>query len=316
MSLPWFPLHVDDHLFETKHLSCEQHGAYLRLMLMYFRTERPLPTDDDQLLNIVGLTKARWLKAKSALSQFFREENGLWVHDLWEAQIIERRRRHEAKVEVSRKGGFARNRNKKHNEISASPLPAADAGQASGTSDAMPEAGRSHAHLHLQDQKDSSGSTTTTTAFGKAGVKDQVRSCGELEDWSPTEGDKVFALSCGITDSLLFNEIDRFRLFNKQRGTVSQDLSATWRLWCQQYAKMAARQNSTGEPSSTLPDWDAAAERWARWGTWHTPSLGPEPGQLACRCPPELLVKYGVDPETGDRPRRSDLIAFATKAAG
>lgn len=45
-------------------------------------------------------------------------------------------------------------------------------------------------------------------------------------------------------------------------------------------------------------NWDGLAALWARSRIW--PNTLPSPGLSSCRCPPEILIRHGIDPETGD----------------
>jgi uncharacterized protein YdaU (DUF1376 family) len=37
MSQPWMPLYVGDYIADTAHLSCAESGAYLHLIMHYWR---------------------------------------------------------------------------------------------------------------------------------------------------------------------------------------------------------------------------------------------------------------------------------------
>jgi hypothetical protein len=50
----WMPLYIGDWDSGTRHLDCEQDGAYGRLVRHYWKNG-PLPDDDAQLARIVGM---------------------------------------------------------------------------------------------------------------------------------------------------------------------------------------------------------------------------------------------------------------------
>lgn len=108
MNLQWFPLHIEAYTGDTMHLTTEEHGAYLLMMLAYYRTQRPLPASDRSLAALTKLPLDRWLEAKPALARFFSERNGVWVHDRIEAEIVEAKRKHEESIARAKAGAAAR----------------------------------------------------------------------------------------------------------------------------------------------------------------------------------------------------------------
>lgn len=66
----WMPLYVADYLADTTRLTTEQHGAYLLLLIDYWRNGKP-PNDDRVLAQITGLTLTRWLNHRPVLERFF-----------------------------------------------------------------------------------------------------------------------------------------------------------------------------------------------------------------------------------------------------
>lgn len=98
MALPWFPFHLDAYTGDTMHLTTEEHGAYLLLMIAYYRTEKPLPGYDRALAAIAKLPLDRWLVAKVGIAPFFREEGGLWHHDRIEAEMRDASDKHAARI--------------------------------------------------------------------------------------------------------------------------------------------------------------------------------------------------------------------------
>jgi uncharacterized protein YdaU (DUF1376 family) len=71
------PLYIGDYLADTSRLSTEQHGAYLLLLMDYWRNG-PLPNNPVLLANITRLSADAWSIAQALLMQFFSiGEDGL-----------------------------------------------------------------------------------------------------------------------------------------------------------------------------------------------------------------------------------------------
>jgi uncharacterized protein YdaU (DUF1376 family) len=67
----WMPLYIGDYLGDTAHLTTEQHGAYL-LLLMHQWRRGFLPADDESLAQITRCTIGRWkTKISGVVLPFF-----------------------------------------------------------------------------------------------------------------------------------------------------------------------------------------------------------------------------------------------------
>lgn len=64
---PHLPLFVDAYVADTMHLSTEEHGAYLLLLMSMWRHNGSVPNDDRDLARITGLPLQRWRKTKVRL---------------------------------------------------------------------------------------------------------------------------------------------------------------------------------------------------------------------------------------------------------
>lgn len=84
----WMPLYIGDYLADTMHLTRDQHGGYLLLIIAYWRRGAPLPDDDMQLASITRATLAEWKKfLRPVLAAFFQIADGLWRHKRVDAEL-------------------------------------------------------------------------------------------------------------------------------------------------------------------------------------------------------------------------------------
>jgi len=74
----WLPLYIGDYLGDTMHLSTLEHGAYLLLLMAYWKNSGPIPSDDKRLAAMVRMSLSDFQAIRSALEPFFQEENGVW----------------------------------------------------------------------------------------------------------------------------------------------------------------------------------------------------------------------------------------------
>lgn len=73
----YIPLFVDSYLADTTHLTTEQHGAYLLLLMAAWRTsDCSLPHDDERLASLAGVSTARWRKIGPTILEMWTCEKG------------------------------------------------------------------------------------------------------------------------------------------------------------------------------------------------------------------------------------------------
>lgn len=83
----WMPLYIADYLADTTRLNTEQHGAYLLLIMDYWRNGAP-PDDDSTLANITKLQLSSWKKNKPILQKLFVVSEGEWHHKRIDEELI------------------------------------------------------------------------------------------------------------------------------------------------------------------------------------------------------------------------------------
>jgi uncharacterized protein YdaU (DUF1376 family) len=102
MNRPWMPLYVGDYLGDTGHLTTTQHGAYLLLMMHYWR-KGELPDDDRQLSKIAKLPLKTWCEYRPTLQDFFHQG---WKHKRIDAELQKMMRVSEKRAIAGQKGGI------------------------------------------------------------------------------------------------------------------------------------------------------------------------------------------------------------------
>lgn len=84
----WMPLWIGDYLADTMSLNTAQHGAYLLLLIAYWRNKGPLHDDDEDLATIVRATPSEWKKLKPKMLRFFDVEDGTWSHSRANKELV------------------------------------------------------------------------------------------------------------------------------------------------------------------------------------------------------------------------------------
>ena len=146
MNRPWIPLYVGDYLGDTGHLTTAQHGAYLLLMMHYWR-KGELPDDDRQLSKITKLPLKTWCEYRPTLQDFFYEG---WKHKRIDAELERMLRVSQKRAIAGQKGGIgsALARMKLENASRSGRAPPR-AIAASSSSAAQANADYSHSHQSL-----------------------------------------------------------------------------------------------------------------------------------------------------------------------
>lgn len=117
----YYELHLGDYLRDTAHLSMLEDGAYRRLLDVYYRTEKPLPTDVKEVCRLVrAVSKGDREAVKAVLNEFFKPTDDGWRQPRADAEIA----RYHAKVEKARGSAKARWDNvRTHSERNANASP-------------------------------------------------------------------------------------------------------------------------------------------------------------------------------------------------
>lgn len=130
-------------------------------------------------------------------------------------------------------------------------------------------------------------------------------------DWIPSDAlCQAVKADFSMTDADLQREVPAFHALNAQNGTISRDWDATFRLFCKRWREHQDKQAPPRVELSKAPSsspmvmteslWHSAMKFYANTGRWNA-AYGPDPMTGKCHCPIEIMERYGVDPDTGER---------------
>src|SRR5277367_2528966 len=176
MKRPWMPLYVGEYLGDTGHLTTAQHGAYLLLMMHYWR-KGELPDDDRQLSKITKLPLKTWCDYRPMLQDFFHTG---WKHKRIDAELERMVRVSEKRAIAGQKGGLG-------SALSRMKLENASRGRTSLRAIAPPlssqaPAGADHPHPH-------SHQNLSTKAFSSKPDDDEKSSAGKASKAIPVSAE-------------------------------------------------------------------------------------------------------------------------------
>ncbi len=103
----WMPLYIGDYMSGTSRLTTEQHGAYLLLIMDYWKNGA-LPDNDGILAQITRLSPDAWSMHRAALEHFFTVENGEWKHKRIEREMDAARNKKQKASEKAKAAAQAR----------------------------------------------------------------------------------------------------------------------------------------------------------------------------------------------------------------
>jgi uncharacterized protein YdaU (DUF1376 family) len=106
---PALPLFTDAYLGDTTHLSTFEHGAYLLLLMVSWRSPGCCVPDDDALLaRYTRMTRDKWRKVRPILEPFFTIEDGHWHQARLQNELQHLQSRREQQVAAGNASAIAK----------------------------------------------------------------------------------------------------------------------------------------------------------------------------------------------------------------
>jgi uncharacterized protein YdaU (DUF1376 family) len=116
-SLPYMQLYVSDYLADTAHLTAQQHGAYMLLLMNYWQRGKALDNSNERLSHVARLSPEEWAEAKPTLEEFFMVEGNLWTHARVEDDLEKIREKSAKASFAGRRSVVARGLNERSTDV-------------------------------------------------------------------------------------------------------------------------------------------------------------------------------------------------------
>ncbi len=240
-------VYVADYTADVQHLSCEQDGAYWRILRAMWRAGGALPNDPRKLANICGVSAARWAKISPDVMALLSVEDGLLTQKRLGVEIEKANRKSKKRSEAGKLGAEARAlKNNETPQANAEPL-------LKHSPEPEPE---------VREEPPFHGSPVVVDFPGlDPPVKTPAKRGSRLPtDWTPTSTDTAYAAERGFTESEIARHAEDFRDYWTARpglGGTKLDWAATWRTRIRELADrrgagLAGRQNPRGGGSGAV----------------------------------------------------------------
>lgn len=230
---PALPVWTDAYLADTTHLTTEEHGAYLLMLMAAWRSrECRLPDDDRYLAKVCRCSERVWRRLRVTLEPFWQVEGGWWTQ-----KRLARERKYLDAVRAKRRAA-AEAKHRKDNETT-------DAHAGAHALQPTPTPTDSKKEAPIGASKESSPQAAPPAPPDPPPKpKREAHGTRLPPDWQPTPDLIEYARKEGLTDDQLQRELERFR--NHWLGASGQrarksDWAACWRNWILRAADDARR---------------------------------------------------------------------------
>lgn len=204
---PAMPLWTDAYLADTSHLTTLEHGAYLLLLMVMWRTrDKSLPDDDKLLARYCKLTPSQWRRMKPIIRDFFTVEGGCWRQSRLtdEANAVKQHRERQAKAgrasALKRKGRHSTTVQPKGNQT-PTPTPTPNV------------------------------STNVDTPHNPPSKSKPKRASSLPDDFTPSLTQKAQKIVASWPRGMFERELDKFRDHHTAKGSTFKDWQAAFRTW-------------------------------------------------------------------------------------
>jgi len=294
--LPVLPLYTDAFIADTGHLSAEETGAYIMLLMVAWRTEGcSLPDDDRDLARYARVTSKAWLRIKSRVLSFWLLEDGRWT----QKRLSQEQLRASQRASVNRDNGTRGGRPKSlENKETENPAGLRNESETKGS-----------ISISINNPVVPTAKVEIKAAFAE--FKSAYPKRDGSQDWVKAEARFASLVKNGTGPSALISAAKAYHAEATRKGNLGSSyvkqaatfLSGTWK----EYGPSS--QSASAKPTSLPADWpngipapDRVRDAWSR-GQWPG-QWGPRPGETGCRLSSSALDMIG-----GGAPQRRGEVA-------
>lgn len=249
----WMPLYIADYLADTAHLTAAQSGAYLHLIMSYWRAGGPLRMDDGALARTARMTPDEWSDAAPIVLAFFRCADGVLQHSRIDRELAEAATRYDARRKRTEAATAARMARNVTTDVTSNVTTNVTFTQPQPQPQPQPP---------FPTERTSPAPVASGGAGGTRAARAD-RGTRLPEDWSPSDEDRAFAASLGVA---VEREAASFRdYWHAKPGADGRktNWSATWRNWVRRSSERR-NGNGSGSRSQSRNGFVVLAERLAR----------------------------------------------------
>ena len=215
---PSMPLYTDAYIGDTMHLSLEEHGAYLKLLMIAWRTpDCCIPDDDKRIAQMLSVTPKKWVKLKPVVMSFWTLSDGVYrqkkLTKLRQA-VNDSRKKY---ADAGRRGGLAKSLKCNGSKVS------------DATNDASSQASSDGVTYHLHNHNHTSQESKTPSRERPSRQGSRLP-----ENWWPDDEQWQIGMEHLGNEQRVKAEAEKFRdywIAKPGKDGRKANWTATWRNW-------------------------------------------------------------------------------------
>lgn len=236
---PFMQLYVSDFIGDTLHLSTEQIGAYMLMLMAMWNAGGKLPSDDAKLSRVTRMSVKKWKAISADLMPFFAHSDGSITHNRLTKELRKSESKSQSRAAAGAEGGRAK------------ALKDNNARMANAT----------YKPQHLPDTI----TREDISSLRSESAQPQKKKASRLpENWSLPRAWGQWAVSEGYSEAVIRVEAEKFRdywISKSGKDAAKLDWFATWRNWIRGCAKSHTGRGPPGGEKTILDVLNERIER-------------------------------------------------------